>query len=296
MPGRFNFQQHITLELLIEEIIDRASNEPGDREAYVRLLCVIKLNLPVSYPSFHPDFFNPRNTFSNQLTMALNTRLNRYFNFVESDQMKRIGILLILGDMYRLKEVSQSCIRIIINHLLRSSHEQCQIDLPEFLEVAGCSLDYGHESNDEISPADSENEILSQSDDDPESEEYESAGLLGGQVNAVSDNDTYQTASSESDSGSTDESENEGDAEPEETTLTLMPDHPTDADAISIRCAICQESAVDKHPVSTQCGHVFCETCLKRWLGTRRRRKCPACRDIVSSSSNSKRRYHRLFF
>lgn len=295
MPGRFNFQQHITLELLIEEILDRASYEPGCRQAYVRLIYYIKSNLPVSYASFHPDFFNPKDTFFNQLKMSLDTRFNRYFNFEESDQTTRIGTLLILGEMYKLNEVSRACIHSIINNLLRSAHEQCQIDLVEFLEVSGCSLDYGHQSDNGHSPADSENEILTESEDDPESDDFESAGLSDGHENEASGDDEYESLS-EPESGSPDESENEAEAEPEQAASIVMPEHPTDADAISIQCVICQESAVNKNPVSTQCGHIFCELCLKGWLGTRRRRKCPACRDIVSSSSNSKRRYHRLFF
>lgn len=54
-----------------------------------------------------------------------------------------------------------------------------------------------------------------------------------------------------------------------------------------INCPICLCTAIS--PVSTLCGHLFCETCLKTAM--RRKKECPICRTKLT-----KKKIHRLFF
>lgn len=40
-------------------------------------------------------------------------------------------------------------------------------------------------------------------------------------------------------------------------------------------CPVCMESSVKRKPTSTKCGHVFCETCIKKAVS--HTKKCPMC-------------------
>jgi len=51
-------------------------------------------------------------------------------------------------------------------------------------------------------------------------------------------------------------------------------------DAVS--CPICKE--IFNQPVSILCGHVFCESCLKKWISTRGK-KCPYCSQSLQDFS-----------
>lgn len=60
---------------------------------------------------------------------------------------------------------------------------------------------------------------------------------------------------------------------------------------VKISCPICFDSSMKKKMVSTKCGHIHCEDCLKmalRNLG----KKCPVCRKALTG----KEPYHPIFF
>ncbi|EFO61891.1 Zinc finger domain-containing protein [Giardia lamblia P15] len=48
-------------------------------------------------------------------------------------------------------------------------------------------------------------------------------------------------------------------------------------------CPICMSDA--NYPVLTQCGHIYCYSCLKLWLTNSRESNCAVCRAPVSLSS-----------
>jgi hypothetical protein len=44
----------------------------------------------------------------------------------------------------------------------------------------------------------------------------------------------------------------------------------------TIECVVCYNEVVHKKAFKTVCGHIFCKTCLKKWL--LRNHTCPLCR------------------
>lgn len=56
-----------------------------------------------------------------------------------------------------------------------------------------------------------------------------------------------------------------------------------------MNCPICLESIVGRSPVSTNCGHIFCKSCLQTCLKTVK--KCPMCQKILTGRSA----YHNIF-
>lgn len=61
------------------------------------------------------------------------------------------------------------------------------------------------------------------------------------------------------------------------------------SDEIKYRCPVCLDSIKNRKPVSTQCGHVFCEECIQAAFGATK--KCPMCQKKL----NSKFPFHRIF-
>lgn len=58
---------------------------------------------------------------------------------------------------------------------------------------------------------------------------------------------------------------------------------------IKLECPICVEYYVDKAPVSTKCGHIYCEACLVAHL--RNDRCCPVCKQLITIQNG----FHRIF-
>lgn len=48
-----------------------------------------------------------------------------------------------------------------------------------------------------------------------------------------------------------------------------------DTVSVKLPCAICFESIVNRNPVSTFCGHLFCKKCIQTNMKTNK--KCPLC-------------------
>lgn len=48
---------------------------------------------------------------------------------------------------------------------------------------------------------------------------------------------------------------------------------------ITLTCPICLDSVVNRTPVSTLCGHIFCQTCIIQALGNAK--KCPMCKKAL---------------
>ena len=44
-------------------------------------------------------------------------------------------------------------------------------------------------------------------------------------------------------------------------------------------CSVCM--GVPRHPVFTECNHVFCDSCMKAWL--KNAGACPCCRSVLDS-------------
>lgn len=61
-------------------------------------------------------------------------------------------------------------------------------------------------------------------------------------------------------------------------------------ESIRINCPICLESVIKREPVSTNCGHIFCKSCLVTSIQTSVR-KCPMCK----KSFVGKKPYHSVF-
>lgn len=59
--------------------------------------------------------------------------------------------------------------------------------------------------------------------------------------------------------------------------------------SIKVHCPICLESVVDRNPVSTNCGHVFCRKCLEAAL--KQLKKCPMCKKGLTG----KNAFHNIF-
>lgn len=60
---------------------------------------------------------------------------------------------------------------------------------------------------------------------------------------------------------------------------------------VKISCPICLDSSMKKKMVSTKCGHIHCEDCLKTALRTLGK-KCPVCRKALGARDA----YHPIFF
>lgn len=56
----------------------------------------------------------------------------------------------------------------------------------------------------------------------------------------------------------------------------------TESKSLDIQCPICLEDVIAKFPVSTLCGHIFCETCMKGYLKDDEKPKCPVCKKLIS--------------
>ena len=56
-------------------------------------------------------------------------------------------------------------------------------------------------------------------------------------------------------------------------------------------CGVCL--CLCRDAVQTPCGHLFCSACIKTSL--RRTRRCPECRQEMSSSDVTKSRWHRRY-
>lgn len=50
--------------------------------------------------------------------------------------------------------------------------------------------------------------------------------------------------------------------------------------SLNITCPVCLDSIVSRQPVSTNCGHLFCKTCIQESL--RVLKKCPMCKKTLS--------------
>eukprot|EP00735_Rhodelphis_limneticus_P005006 TRINITY_DN16697_c0_g1::TRINITY_DN16697_c0_g1_i1::g.23605::m.23605 TRINITY_DN16697_c0_g1::TRINITY_DN16697_c0_g1_i1::g.23605 ORF type:complete len:146 (+),score=-10.33,sp/Q5R7T5/RNF41_PONAB/44.78/3e-30,zf-C3HC4/PF00097.20/4.2e-11,zf-C3HC4/PF00097.20/1.9e+03,zf-C3HC4_2/PF13923.1/2e-09,zf-C3HC4_2/PF13923.1/9.2e+02,zf-TRAF/PF02176.13/6e+03,zf-TRAF/PF02176.13/0.17,zf-TRAF/PF02176.13/1.6e-05,zf-TRAF/PF02176.13/0.00072,zf-C3HC4_3/PF13920.1/5.1e-09,zf-RING_2/PF13639.1/7.8e-09,zf-C3HC4_4/PF15227.1/4.2e-0 len=50
----------------------------------------------------------------------------------------------------------------------------------------------------------------------------------------------------------------------------------------NLLCVIC--SGVMREPLSSPCGHSFCASCIRQWVGGPVPRSCPVCRSNLSSS------------
>lgn len=59
---------------------------------------------------------------------------------------------------------------------------------------------------------------------------------------------------------------------------------------VKITCPICLDSSMKKKLVSTKCGHIYCEDCLK--LALQSLKKCPVCRKALGGRDP----YHPIFF
>lgn len=46
-----------------------------------------------------------------------------------------------------------------------------------------------------------------------------------------------------------------------------------------LECFICLSPP--KNPVATQCGHIFCWTCLKSWMNSKDKLVCPVCKNGI---------------
>lgn len=57
----------------------------------------------------------------------------------------------------------------------------------------------------------------------------------------------------------------------------------TATQAVKIPCPICFESIVENNPVSTQCGHLFCEQCIQLCL--QEKKVCPMCQKKLPDKS-----------
>ena len=53
---------------------------------------------------------------------------------------------------------------------------------------------------------------------------------------------------------------------------------------ISIPCPICFDSVIGKTPVSTACGHIFCQACISKVI-EKKPSKCPMCKKSVKVGS-----------
>lgn len=59
---------------------------------------------------------------------------------------------------------------------------------------------------------------------------------------------------------------------------------------VKITCPICLDSSMKKKMVSTKCGHIHCEDCLK--LSLQANKKCPVCRKALTGKDP----FHPIFF
>lgn len=219
LPGRFNLQQHITLELFIEGILERGANDPANLKTYVKLLCAIESN--VSHSNCKNFQQCAKVIFSNEFEKVLNKRLSRCLSFEDCEQKTRSGTLRIFGEMYKLQQISKIDIQYIIRKLLESSRP-CQVDLHALIEVTGY-------------PLGDEDDTTTQSSEEEESESN---------------------------------------------------------DAVGSRCPVCLENVIDKSPLSTNCGHIFCENCLIGCLRhDEEERKCPVCKKRISKKKGYRRIY-----
>ena len=50
-----------------------------------------------------------------------------------------------------------------------------------------------------------------------------------------------------------------------------------------IKCSICQTSL--KHPISLPCSHCYCQECLKSYMTTKSKFKCPNCQRVTQFST-----------
>jgi Zinc finger, C3HC4 type (RING finger) len=57
-----------------------------------------------------------------------------------------------------------------------------------------------------------------------------------------------------------------------------------------VSCPICLESTLGRNPVSTNCGHVFCQQCIQASLQIGK--KCPMCKKNLPG----KNPFHKIFF
>eukprot|EP00794_Sanderia_malayensis_P005313 gene5312-5982_t len=85
------------------------------------------------------------------------------------------------------------------------------------------------------------------------------------------------------------QSELEFTAEESSECLNKNKDSPTK----TIKCPICMEDSkqmarTNRQLVSTICGHVFCESCLKQAM--KQQKKCPTCRRTITS-----KQFHPLY-
>ncbi|KAL7023274.1 hypothetical protein ACKWTF_012543 [Chironomus riparius] len=58
---------------------------------------------------------------------------------------------------------------------------------------------------------------------------------------------------------------------------------------ITLTCPICLDTVVNRTPVSTLCGHIFCQTCIVQALGNAK--KCPMCKKAL----NARKPYFNIF-
>lgn len=64
-----------------------------------------------------------------------------------------------------------------------------------------------------------------------------------------------------------------------------------------LECVICFSSPAED-PVVTQCGHIFCWICLKKWVNNSDKMFCPICKNginmdrVISLYANSTNKHH----
>lgn len=62
---------------------------------------------------------------------------------------------------------------------------------------------------------------------------------------------------------------------------------PAASSSLLVTCPICLDGARD--PVSTTCGHIFCQVCLQQSL--RAKKECPMCKKVLVGTGS----YHKIF-
>lgn len=58
------------------------------------------------------------------------------------------------------------------------------------------------------------------------------------------------------------------------------------------RCPICLKVVKNHEPVSTPCGHIYCQECLTESLRTRQKKNCPMCKKKLPARNM----FHRIYF
>lgn len=77
---------------------------------------------------------------------------------------------------------------------------------------------------------------------------------------------------------------------PKRRNLDLDDSNEEPTQRVKITCPICLDSSMKKKMVSTKCGHIHCEDCLK--LALQNNKTCPVCRKALKGKDV----YHPIFF